>query len=233
MTVLKVMIIFVMVSFLSGWSAFAQPAEKPGKNIIALPAPSTTGTLTVEKAIFNRKSVRDYKKEALTLQEVSQLLWAAGGATVDGVTGPTRAYASAGGIYPLEIYLVAGKVTGLESGVYHYIWDKHSLELVKKGDVRGELSKAAYDQVVILNAPASIVVTAIYSKTTQKYGSKGATNYVPMDTGHLGENVHLEAESLGLGTVMLGAFVEDRVSAAIGVKGEEVPMYVMPVGRPA
>ena len=199
--------------------------------VVKLPAPKRKGKVCVEQAIFERRSVRSFKNTPLTLAEVSQLLWAAGGKTVDGVTGPTRAYASAGGRYPLEIYLVAGNVEGLQPGVYRYDWSRNSVTRVRKGDLRTDLMKASLGQRMIGQAPATIVVTALYEKTTSRYGERGRTKYVSMDAGHLGQNVHLQAEGLGLGTVMVGAFRENSVAKVIG-SGKDIPVYVMPIGRP-
>ncbi len=211
---------------------YADAQENPaaaGKSI-RLPRPRHEGGISVEEAIFKRRSVRRFDKAPITLEEVSQLLWAAGGATVDGVTGPTRAYPSAGGIYPLKIYLVAGNVSGLKAGIYRYEWEFHALVPLKDGDMREELKKAALSQRMVQEAPATIVVTAVYDKVIKAYGQRGATRYVSMDTGHVGQNVHLEAQSLGLGTVMVGAFMDQDVLTVLGVKNE-LPLYMMPVGK--
>jgi SagB-type dehydrogenase family enzyme len=198
---------------------------------LKLPAPDTESGITVSRAIQGRRSVRRYSEESLTLAEAGQLLWAAGGATVDGITGPTRAYPSAGGIYPLEIYFASGNVEGLRPGLYRYDWKEHSLTEVIEGDIRPELSRAAYGQRMIASAPATIVITAMYEKTAGRYGERGRTLFVPMDAGHLGQNVHLEAESMGLGTVMVAGFAKEEVSKVLtGTQGE--PVYMMPVGRP-
>lgn len=198
--------------------------------IIQLPKPQLKGKISVEEAIYNRRSIRNYASAPLTLEEVSQLLWASGGATCDGVTGATRAYPSAGANYPLEIYLVVGNVTELEPGVYHYLWKEHGIELKNSGDKRAQLSGASWFQQMIKNAPISIVFTAIYERTTGRYGKRGE-NYVCMDLGHAGQNVHLQAESLGLGTVVIGAFGDDSVKEILGLSKDEVPLYIMPVGR--
>ena len=187
--------------------------------------------MSVEEAIHGRRSIRGFTKGALTLAEVSQLLWSAGGKTVDGVTGPTRAYPSAGAAYPLEIYLVAGNVKGVEPGVYRYNWKENSITQIKKGDLRNALAGAAYGQSMMKQAPVTIVITAAFEKTTRRYGERGLKRYVPMDVGHLGQNVHLQAESMGLGTVMVGAFFDNKVAKVLGVE-KEVPVYMMPVGRP-
>ena len=201
-----------------------------GRGSITLPSPKHRGKVSLEETIFKRRATRVYKNEPLTLDEVSQLLWAAGGKTIDGITGATRSYPSAGGLYPLEIYLVAGKVDGLASGIYHYNWERHTINRVKGGDLREQLTLAALGQKAVANAPISIVITAVYSRTTRKYGKRGEVRYVPMDMGSAGQNIHLQAEALGLGTGIIGAFEDEAVERVLGVK-EETPLYIMPVGR--
>ncbi|MEO0050499.1 MAG: SagB/ThcOx family dehydrogenase, partial [candidate division WOR-3 bacterium] len=163
--------------------------------------------------------------EPLTLNEVGQLLWAA-----QGKTGKTygRTAPSAGATYPMEVFLVAGRVQGLDSGVYHYDVERHALQLVKTGDVRSELAGAALGQTCIKNAPASIVLTCEYKRTTTRYGERGI-RYVHMEAGHIGQNVSLECVALDLGTVMVGAFNDSAVMRVLGVKYE--PLYIMPVGH--
>lgn len=200
------------------------------RSSIKLPSPEHKGRVSVEEAIFKRRSTRRYKDEPLTLKEISQLLWAAGGKTIDGITGATRAYPSAGGIYPLEIYLIVGEVEGLVAGIYHYKWQDHTIALIKEGDFRRQLMRAALGQKAVADAPVSIVFTAIYSRTTRRYGKRGEIRYVPMDMGGAGQNVYLQAEVLGLGTVIFGAFDDGTIKKILGVKDEE-PLYIMPVGK--
>jgi SagB-type dehydrogenase family enzyme len=199
--------------------------------VVKLPDPKHMGRVSVEEAIYKRRSIRSFGGTPLTLEQVSQLLWAAAGKTVDGVTGPTRAYPSAGATYPLEIYLVAGNVEELEPGVYHYNWKNNSLKQIRKGDMRNALARAAYGQSMVKQAPATIVVNAVFERTAGRYGDRGMERYVPMDAGHLGQNVHLQAESMGLGTVMVGAFTDKEAARVISAKNG-IPVYMMPVGKP-
>ncbi len=207
------------------------PKEADTPRNISLPPPKTKGKISVEEAIYARRSIRKFQKTSLNLQEIAQLLWATGGKTIDGLTGATRSYPSAGGVYPLEIYLVAGKVEGLPAGIYRYRFSDHSLIPLKTGDFRGILAKAAWGQSCVASAPVDIVITAQTGRTGSRYGPRGENRYVPMDTGHAGQNVHLQAQALGLGAVMVGAFDDAKVKAVLGVKGEQ-PLYIMPVGRP-
>jgi SagB-type dehydrogenase family enzyme len=194
-------------------------------SVIKLPPPDTVGQVTVEQALWHRRSVRAFVDESLTVKQVGQLLWAAQGLnrSMVGRTAP-----SAGATYPMELYLVAGKVKGLKPGVYHYGFDGHCLTLTKAGDHRAELADAALRQGAISTAPAVLVLAADFSRTARRYGER-APRYVYMEAGHVGENVHLQCEALGLGTVMIGAFQDDRVKKLLGI--EQEPLYIMPVGR--
>jgi len=205
---------------------------------VKLPEPVFDGEVSVEKAIQQRRSVRDFTEEPLTLAEVSQVLWAAYGITqpIPGgpafVRGGLRTAPSAGALYPLEIYLFAGDVTGLEPGVYRYRSEAHKLVTVLRGDRRAPLFEAALGQEWVRDAPASLVYSAIFERNTGKYGKRGRERYVCMDLGHSGQNVYLQCGALGLGTCAIGAFIDADVKAAAGMPAEEEPLYIMPVGRP-
>lgn len=197
--------------------------------MIPVPRPNVDGTMPVEKAIQERRSIRQYTAEALTLAEVGQLLWAA-----QGITDPARglrAAPSAGATYPMELYVVAGRVGGLEPGVYRYHPEEHSLEKTLDGDKRGKLSGAALQQAMIADAPASLVLSAVVERTEGRYGGR-ARRYVHMEAGHVGQNVYLQCAALGLGTVAVGAFDDEAVGRVLSLPGVEEPLYIMPVGRP-
>ena len=203
------------------------PPKVEPTGAIKLPEPRLKGALSVEEALLQRRSIREYKDEPLTLTEVSQLLWAAQGVT------DSRGYRtapSAGALYPLELYVVVGRVEGLSTGVYRYVPDGHHLLLVASGDRRAELAAAALGQSSVRDAPIDLVVSAVPERTTKQYGYRGI-QYVHMEVGHVGQNVHLQAVSLGLGTVMIGAFTDERVKQVMALPKEEVPLYIMPVGK--
>lgn len=196
------------------------------KETIKLPRPSYQSNVSVEEALLRRRSIRHYAEKPLTLTEISQLLWAAQGITQKEMG--FRTAPSAGATFPMETYLVAGEVKGLKPGVYHYQPKGHTLTLKLAGDKRGELCKAALDQDVITDTPISLVFAANYSRTTRRYGERGK-RYVYMEMGHIGQNVHLQAEALGLGTVVIGAFKDEQIKKVLGGIEEE-PLYIMPVG---
>lgn len=207
------------------------PAAEPS-SAVTLPSPATRGEVSLEEAIQARRSVRSFTSRALTREEVSQLLWAAGGKTIDGVTGPTRAYPSAGGIYSLSIILAAGDVEGISPGIYRYDWRENSLRRIRSGDLRSALARAALGQGAVRQAPASIVIVGDIPKTAARYGERGRDRYISMDTGHSGQNVSLQAQALGLGSVIIGAFRDEAVKEVLGIE-EETPLYIIPVGEPA
>ena len=207
------------------------PQIATADNVVALPEPKRTGKISLEEAIYNRRGTRVFENKSLTLQQISQLLWAAGGKAIDGLSGPSRSAPSAGGLYPLEYILVAGNVKGLVPGIYRYDWKNHSIRLIKKGDHRDALTRAALNQRFIQSAPVCIVITAMYGRTAWKYGERGVIRYVHMDAGHAAENMFLQAISLGLGTVTVGAFSDEAVKSVIDVIDEE-PLYIMPFGWP-
>ena len=195
---------------------------------LSLPEPSTDGNMSVEKAISQRRSVRSFSQEPLTLEEVSQILWSA-----QGITEPRRnlrAAPSAGATYPLAVYLISGNIQGLEEGVYRYAPENHSLNLVMKGDKRDSLYRQALSQSPVRDAPAVVVIAGVFERTTGRYGSRGE-NYVYMEVGHAGQNIHLQAEALGLGTVVIGAFSDSGVQDVLDFSRDMIPMYIMPVGR--
>ncbi len=219
-------VIFSLLLAVYGGEEKVIGAMKGGKmnEEIKLPAAQLTGSVSLEKALSARRSVRDYKDSALRLSEVAQLLWAAQGITADwgGRTAP-----SADATYPLEIYAVVGDVEGLKPGVYHYISGSHSLKKTVEGDLREQLSASALGQRCVAEAPVTVVVTAVFDRTTRRYGERGI-RYVHMEVGHVGQNVCLQAKTLGLSTVMIGAFRDEAVKGVLKLK--EAPLYLIPVG---
>jgi len=200
-----------------------------GKNPapLKLPEPRYSGVITLEEALLNRRSIRSYQDEPLSLEQISQLLWAA-----QGITDYSRGFRtapSAGATYPLDVYFLSGKVIGLPAGLYHYLPERHELILVEEGDKRQELFQASLRQTSIREAAGVLIFTAIYKRTTARYGERGF-RYVHMETGHAAQNVYLQAVSLGLGTVTIGAFEDKRVKKVLNLAEEEEPLYLMPVG---
>ncbi len=202
--------------------------EIPINEKIKLPEPVYESNISIEETLLERRSIREYEEVALTLAEVSQLLWAAQGITAPARNGRTAP--SAGATYPLEVYVVIGNVEGIAEGVYKYSPDEHELVKVREGDRRDELAAAAHGQAWVRDGSIVIVISAIYEQTTQRYGERGI-RYVHMETGHAAQNVYLQAVSLNLGTVVVGAFRDDEVKRILNMPDNEDPLYIMPVGK--
>ena len=195
---------------------------------LPLPPPSRVGNTSLEETLDSRQSVRTFSIEPLTLRELSQVLWAAQGLTRP---GGFRTTPSAGALYPLEVLVVAGNVEGLAPGVYRFNPRGNTLALVRTGDLREEFCRAGLDQTAIRDAPATLVISAVPSRTTGRYGERGV-RYVHMEAGHASQNIYLQAVSWGLGTVAIGAFHDDKVHELAGLAIDEEPLCLMPIGHP-
>ena len=193
-----------------------------------LPEPRRDGAYPLERALQERRSVREFAKVPLRLEELAQLLWAA-----QGQVAPAghRTAPSAGALYPLELFAVAGNVQDLAAGVYRYQPSLHRLAPIKEGDRRKQLVEAAWGQRWIAQAPAILVIAAVERRTTAKYGARGV-RYVHMEAGHAAQNILLQAVALGLGATVVGAFGDAEVKAAAALPEDAQPLYLVPVGRP-
>jgi SagB-type dehydrogenase family enzyme len=204
------------------------PAASQEAGMIPLPAVRHDGGASVEKVLAERRSVREYRADALPLEAVAQLLWAAQGVTRQ--EGGRRTAPSAGALYPLETYLVTGSVEGLAAGVYRYAPARHALVRVQDGDVRTALAGAAVAQRSVADAPVSIVITAVHARTRARYGDR-TTRYVDMEVGAAAQNIALQAVSLGMGSVYIGAFRDAAVAEVLRLPADHAPLAILPVGR--
>jgi SagB-type dehydrogenase family enzyme len=193
---------------------------------ISLPAPARAGKLSLEEALSRRRSVREFAPSAkggLTPEQLSQLLWAA-----QGITHPEglRTAPSAGALYPLELYVATS------AGLFHYDPKHHALRRHSADDLRKELYRAALEQESVRDAPAVFVFAAVYERTARKYGEARTPRYVHIEIGHAAQNLLLEAVSLGLGGVPVGAFNDSEVKKVLRLPANEQPVYLIPVGSP-
>jgi SagB-type dehydrogenase family enzyme len=196
---------------------------------LSLPGARRQGPLSVEGALWARRSVREFSAGPLALDEVAQLLWAAQGISERDPWG-LRTAPSAGALYPLEVVLVAGTVSDLAPGLYRYLPRGHGLRPVIEGERRAGLARAALDQAWIAEAACILVLAAVYRRTTGKYGGRGE-RYVHMEAGHAAQNIYLQARALGLGTTVVGAFDDGEVRRIVALERDEEPLAILPVGR--
>jgi SagB-type dehydrogenase family enzyme len=194
-----------------------------------LPDPQLKGDVSLEHTIFMRRTIRSFDGRALSLGQVSQLLWSAQGITEKG--GFKRAAPSGGALYPMDIYAVvgAGCIEGMDPGVYHYNPEGHSISLGREEDARGDVARASLRQSWMAQAPLSLVITAEYSRITGKYGQRGM-RYAMIEAGHIGQNIFLQAQAMGLAAGIVGAFDDEMLIRVMGIKETHEPLLVMPVG---
>ena len=216
-----VMLLLLCCWYIGAADVSAEEKAAAGPSI-KLPPPKLDGTLSVEKALSERRSVRAYKPEALSMAEVSQILWAA-----QGVTEPAKGLRTAPsprGMFLLEVYLVAGNVTGLSAGLYRYQPKGHELIKIADGDKKADLYKAA-NQPAINSAPADLIIAGA--------SERSAANpfWIYLEAGHAAQNVYLQAISLKLGTVSIAGFKPEDVKRALTLPEKEQPIYIMPFGR--
>jgi len=189
--------------------------------MITLPKPNQDGSMLLEKAIAVRRSRRNFSLQPLTMEQISQLTWVAQGQ--DARSG-YRTVPSAGATYPLELFVVTG------DGLFHYLPAKHSLEKLTGQDLRAALALAAWGQEFVEAAPLTLVFAAEFSRTTKHYGQRGI-RYVYMEAGHAVQNVHLQAEALGLGSVAVGAFDDASVGKVLSLPNDLEPIYMVVIGH--
>lgn len=213
-----------------------QGSSEPGSTVLAdrrvvgLPSQMACGSLSVEEAIGRRRSRRDYRASPVPLESLGRLLWSGAGIT-DRAVG-FRAAPSAGALYPMELYAAANDVAGLARGIYRYLPHQHALEVVRAGDFRHTLARAALGQGVIASAAIVLVLSGVFERTRSKYGER-AYRYVLLEAGHIAENLYLQATTLGLGACAVGAFLDDDLNRLLGLDGTtEAALYLVAIGEP-
>ena len=198
---------------------------------ITLPKPSSKGTVTVEGALKARRTHRSFSSQGLDLKQFSQILWGAYGVTARKYGSFLKTAPSAGALYPLDIYAVVGDrgVENLAPGVYHFISEKHAVNLIKSGDLRAEVARNSLHQVWIAKAPLILVITGQYERSSVKYGPRGII-YTHIEAGCVGQNIFLQAEAIGLKAGIVGAFNNRAVVETMGLPASHDPLLIMPVG---
>ncbi len=197
-------------------------------SLVVLPKPVIRAGTSLEQTLAQRRSHRTFADTPVTLAQLAQLLWAGQGRTgdYDGRTAP-----SAGGVHPLRLYVVAGLVDGLSSGIYRYRPATHDLETLATGDLRAALRAATGHQECLGEGAVDIVIGAATAATAERYGERGL-RYLHMEAGHVGQNICLQATALGLVTTTVAAFDDDAMASGAGLEPGEIALYAMPVGHP-
>jgi SagB-type dehydrogenase family enzyme len=221
--VILIVILGTLITVMALKSHHLMPFQE--RTQIKLPEPSYRSSVSVEEALKQRRSTRQFKADSLSLQQLSQLLWATQGITTK--TG-FRTAPSAGGFYPLEVYVISGRVKDLAPGVYHYNPFDNVLEIISTTDRSHELAVAAFPNGLTASRAVDLVITGAFKKAAARYGRHNE-RFVSMEAGHAAENLYLQATAMGLGTVAIGSFDETAVRKMLVTSDD--PLYVMPVGK--
>ena len=173
---------------------------------------------------------------SLDVTTLAQLLFSSAGLirkSISPVTGEVhyRAAASAGALYPVEVYLICRDLPGLEAGVYHFSPRDFTLRQLRKGDYRGELSNAAGDDESISTAPATLICTAIFWRGAWKYRAR-SYRYCFWDSGTILANLLATASAAGLPARVIAGFIDGQVNQLVGVHPErEASLCLIPLGK--
>jgi len=216
-----------LVMILAGFSAICLGQYKhrisPLK-IVQLSEPKLTGVLSFEQALSKRRSVRQFTGQQISFAQIGQLAWAG-----QGITEPKRGFRtapSAGALYPIKLYFAT------QEGTFVYHPAKHRLEEIFSGDVRDKLATAALRQKAVANAGCDIIIAGSERKLAAKYRNK-ARRYMLLEAGHIAQNIQLQAVSLGLGAVPIGAFDIRGIGKVCRLPTELEPLLIICVGYPA
>ncbi|MDD5475813.1 MAG: SagB/ThcOx family dehydrogenase [Syntrophales bacterium] len=199
------------------------------ETIISLPEATFRGII-LEEALQQRRSVRKYSSREMTLSELGQLLFSGQGVTETIHGRQLRTAPSAGATYPMRLYAAVNNVEGLPNGIYLYAPASHSLKLVEQGDFGTPLMAACLGQEYLKTADAVLIITAIPERISHTYGDRSMF-YIYMEAGHIAQNILLQAVSLGLGGVPVGAFQDRKVNTLLPIEaGKEQTIYLIPLG---
>ena len=186
--------------------------------------------MSLEEALQTRRSIREFIDNPLTFVQLSRLLFAGMGKTGEARGRDIRTAPSAGARYPIELYVIANRVEGLPQGLYHYFVSTHELELLEEGNLAGELYQDASEKSHMESAGVLIIMTAVMERCRSRYKSR-SDRYIAMEAGHISQNLYLQATSLGLGSVAVGAIDETSENRLLGLdETVESAVYMQMIG---
>ncbi len=188
--------------------------------------------LTFHEIIRKRKSVREFIPKNVKLEDLSFILWVTTGFRETLFGYDFRTVPSAGALYPIETYIIAKNIEGIEKGIYHYNIKNHLLELLEEGDFSKNVAISSLHQYFISNASFIIIWSAIFYRTLWKYDERGL-RYIFIEAGHIAQNFALSCVACGLGSCQIGAFFDDELNELLGLDGKnESVIYLSCAGYP-
>jgi len=191
--------------------------------IIRLPEPHLNSNVSLEQAIKNLMSVRDFTAKELKIEQIGQLCWSA-----QGITDPNRGIRTA--LSPIAIYPMQLNVV-LPDGLYVYDSNDHSLIKYVNTDIRPMLYAASFKQQVVRNSPCIFVISGSAKKVEARFRGRGE-RFICLEAGHIAQNIDLQAVTLGLGSAPVGDFDSKAVAGICKLNENLEPLYLVCVGNP-
>lgn len=203
----------------------------PEAERLQLPEPDLSRPANLWQCLAKRRSERNTTPDPLSVDELSKIMWAAQGVTARAGIYLLRTAPSAGALYPFETYLYIDKVKDAPQGIYHFNVADFALERMQDGNFSRAFADASMGQPAVSRAAVVIIWTAMMLRCMVKYRDR-AMRYIPMDLGHVCQNVQLAATAMDLGSCSIGAFYDDDINELLGIDGEEeTVLYLITVGR--
>ena len=205
----------------------------PQAEKVDLPPPAVQGGPGLWEVLKTRRSVRAYTRDPMSIENLSQILWATQGITGSVGEYKLRTAPSAGALYPIETYLLINGVDGLKPGLYHYDVETHQLDILKLGDYSREVRSGVLDQQIAERASVVFIWSAIFQRSKWKYLQR-AYRYIFLDAAHIAQNLALAAEGLGLGSCQIGALYDDYLNELLDFDArDESVIYLSSIGKPS
>jgi SagB-type dehydrogenase family enzyme len=203
----------------------------PESERFPLPQPELNLPANLWQCLAGRRSERDTTPDLLSLDELATVIWAAQGVTTRAGIHLLRTAPSAGALYPFETYLYVEHVEDMPKGFYHFDVEAFTLERLKEGGFSKDMTAACMGQPSVRRAAVVFIWTAMMLRCMVKYRNR-AMRYIPMDLGHVCQNVQLASTALGLGSCPIGAFFDDDINRLLEIDGEdETVLYLITVGK--
>ncbi|SPF36844.1 McbC-like oxidoreductase [Candidatus Sulfopaludibacter sp. SbA4] len=203
---------------------------------IELPRQVPASTRSFDEVLFQRSTARGFAPQPIRLEQLAKVLIMSYGVNRSNegtiFPRPFRVIPSGGALYPLEIFLHAGKVDGLAPGLYHYDPEDHNLDVLRDRDESDRILPLFVQQDLARNAAAILFIAAVFGRTVFKYGDRGY-RFVLLEAGHLAQNANLTAREMGLTTTNIGGYADRGVDRYLGLDGlNESAIYLMLLGHP-
>jgi SagB-type dehydrogenase family enzyme len=203
---------------------------------IELPTELPASTHGFDEVLRRRHSARAFGPGPIALEQLARVLHMSYGINRDNAgthfPRPFRVIPSGGALYPLEIYLHATRVDGLDAGLYHYDPEAHSLDVLREGDQSETIAASMVQRDLGTGAAAILFITAVFVRSTFKYGDRGY-RFILLEAGHLAQNANLTGQEMGLATLNVGGYADRAIDRYLGFDGvSESTIYMFLIGQP-